>query len=78
MDHITERALRLAEDFLASARTEILELADDDLDRLHGSAAALKAAAADRSTPRKTTEHVAYSVVASAFNEALASRNRQR
>jgi hypothetical protein len=76
-DVITERALRLAEEFLAGARTEVLELANDDIDKLRASASALRAAAGDRSTPGKGAEHVAYVVLATAFNEVLASRERR-
>ena len=73
-DPVYSRALLLAEQFLAKARLEILELAEDDLDQLRASATALKASAADRTMPGRGAEHIAYLVVASAFNEALSVR----
>ncbi len=76
-DVVTERALRLAEEFLAVARTEVIELAHDDIDQLRASASALRAAAGDRSTSGRGAERVAYVVLATAFNEVLASRERR-
>lgn len=76
-DPVFSRALLLAEEFLATARGEILELAAGDLDELRASAAALRSAAGDRSTAPKSAEHIAYVVVASAFNQALARRDRR-
>lgn len=76
-DRISAQAMRLADDFLASARRAILELSEGDLDQLHRAAVALRANATDRSTPEKSCEHVAYALVASAFNEALGRRNHR-
>jgi hypothetical protein len=76
-DPIYSRALLLAEEFLATARVEVMQLADDDLDQLRASAAALRSAAAERSSAAKGAEHIAYVVVASAFNQALAARERE-
>jgi len=67
-DEITDRALALAEEFLARARPQIQELAQDDLRQLRDAAAELKVAGEGRG---KSSEHVAYTLVASAFNELL-------
>ncbi len=74
-DTITSRALTMAEEFLAGARIELLEMAHEDLDQLRDSAAELRAAATNRSTSGRSAEHVAYVALATAFNEALAKRN---
>jgi hypothetical protein len=74
-DAITSRALQLAEEFLAGARVELLELAHDDLDQLRASAAELRTATSDHTTTGRSTEHVAYVALATAFNQALARRN---
>lgn len=76
-DPVVSRALVLAEQFLATARGEILELAADDLDQLRASATELRSAASDRSAAGRSAEHVAYLVVASAFNQLLAARDRR-
>ncbi len=73
-DQISDTALRLADDFLHQARQQILDLAHDDLEQLRTSATALRAAATDRSSQRKSSEQIAYALVASAFNEALTNR----
>ncbi len=75
-DPVFSRALLLADDFLASARGEIMELAGGDLERLRATAAALRATAADRTTGARGAEHIAYLIVASAFNQLLAARDR--
>lgn len=67
-DEITNRALALAEEFLSHARPLILELAQDDLRQLRDAATELKVAGEGRG---KSSEHVAYTLVASAFNELL-------
>ena len=74
---VLDRALLLADEFLGSARGQIVKLADDDLDQLRAAATALRSAAADRSTPDKGREHIAYVVVAAAFNQVLAARDRR-
>lgn len=74
-DTITARALRLAEEFLAESRVELLELAHNDLDEMRSSAAELRALAADRAANARSTEHVAYVAVAAAFNDTLAKRD---
>ena len=76
-DPVYSRALLLAEQFLTSSRSEILELAEDDLDQLRAVATELRSAAADRSSAPKGPEHIAYLIVASAFNHALAARDRR-
>ena len=73
-DPVLDRALLLAEDFLSSARDEMLELAAGDLAQLHAAATALRDAAGDRSTGPRSAEQIAYLVVASAFNRVLLSR----
>lgn len=74
---IVSRALLLAEEFLARAQSEVLDLAEHDLDRLRDSATALRTAASDRSSEAKTAERVAYLVIASAFNQLLAARKSE-
>lgn len=76
-DPVFSRALQLAEEFLASARGEVLELAADDLDQLRITATALRSAAADRSAASRGAERIAYVVVASAFNKVLAGRDQR-
>lgn len=76
-DPVQDRALLLADEFLATARIDIAELADDDLDHLRAAATALRSAAADRSRPDKGREQIAYVVVAAAFNQVLAARDRR-
>jgi hypothetical protein len=76
-DPVLTRALLLAEEFLAAARVEILELAAGDLDHLRASATALRSAAADRSTAGRSAEQIAYLIVASTFNQVLAARDRR-
>ena len=73
-DQISDVALGLADAFLHQARQQILELAHDDLEKLRTSAAALRDAATDRSSQRKSSEQIAYALVASAFNEVLTNR----
>ena len=74
-DPVFSRALLLAEEFLSSARLEILDLAGDDLEHLRATASALRSQAADRSMGSRSAEHVAYLIVASAFNRLLAARD---
>lgn len=76
-DPVFSRALLLADEFLASARGEIIALAGDDLEQLRATAAALRSGAADRSTVSRSAENVAYLVVASAFNQLLAERDHR-
>lgn len=75
-DPVFSRAVLLAEEFLSNARDEILELAAGDLDQLRATGSALRTAAADRSTAARTAEHIAYVVVASAFNQVLSAREQ--
>lgn len=75
-DAVLHRALVLAEDFLSTARDEMLELAAGDLAQLHATATALREAAADRSTGPRSAERIAYLVVASAFNRVLQAREQ--
>jgi hypothetical protein len=74
-DPVYGRALLLAEEFLAAARGEVLQLAADDLDQLRASADALRSAPGERSTAARS---IAYVVVASAFNQVLTARDRAR
>ena len=76
-DPVFSRALVMADEFLASARGEIIELAGDDLEQLRATAAALRSGAADRSSGARSAEHIAYLVVASAFNQLLAARDHR-
>ena len=75
---IVSRALLLADEFLARAQSEVLDLGERDLDRLRESATALRTAASDRSSEAKTVERVAYLVVASAFNQLLAAHKSEK
>ena len=71
---ITDEARRLAEQFLDGARGEIVDLAQADLEVLRAAANELRAAASDRSKGGRSADQVAFTLVASAFNQALASR----
>jgi hypothetical protein len=77
-DPISKRALALADEFLAAARPAILELAEDDLEKLKESAQLLHAMPSDPTSHQRNSEHVAYALVASAFNESVARRKRSR
>ena len=76
-DPLVARALALADEFLAAGRSEIGELAEGDIERLHAAALALRSAATGPATASRRAEHVAYLLVAAAAQQVLAARDRQ-
>lgn len=74
---VTDQARRLAEQFLEGARAEIMDLAQADLEVLRSAANELRAAASDRAKGGRSADQVAFALVASAFNQALANRTEQ-
>lgn len=73
-DPIVARALQMAHGFLKNGRPELMELAQDDLEKLRASASSLKAAAVEHTGTSKGADQIAYVLVASAFNQVLGAR----